>query len=135
MAQISLRQQPAEKGYKVHPGKESTPERHRAHYIKKHEKKRAQSELKLQSEKLVNGIKEKSKRASLLRKMGELLQSCSQLPEAFSIVLGFAPRIFPEFRGALLLMNDSRNHLEVVGGWAGHEPAESIYEPSACWAL
>ena len=50
-------------------------------------------------------------------------------------MLGFAPDIFPDFRGALLLMNDSRNHLEVVGGWAGHEPAESIYEPSACWAL
>ncbi len=100
-----------------------------------HEKQRAQSELNRQSEKLVNDLKEKSKRAALLRKMGELLQICSQLPEAFSIVLEFAPKIFPEFRGALLLMNDSRSHLEVVGGWAGHEPAELIYEPNSCWAM
>ena len=48
-----------------------------------HEKQRAQSELNRQSEKLVNGLKEKSKRASFLRKMGELLQSCNQLPRHF----------------------------------------------------
>jgi len=100
-----------------------------------HEKQRAQSELNRQSEKLVNDLKEKSRRAALLRKMGELLQICGQLPEAFSIVLEFAPKIFPEFRGALLLMNDSRSHLEVVGGWAGYEPAELIYEPNSCWAM
>ena len=38
----------------------------------------------------------------MLAKMGELLQSCMSKDEVFSAGLGFAPKILPHIRGALV---------------------------------
>jgi len=53
----------------------------------------------------------------LLARMGELLHSCDLEEEAFSIVLGFAPKLFPGMGGAVILLKASKNLLEVVGSW------------------
>jgi diguanylate cyclase (GGDEF)-like protein len=52
------------------------------------------------------------------------------------IVLGLAPKILPTFRGALLLLNDSRTLLEVAGMWADCDlPAAGNFDANSCWAL
>ncbi len=99
------------------------------------ERERTQNELDQQAQKLVVELTERSKKNALLTKMGELLQSCNAVQEAFSIVSGFAPKMFPEMRGAVILLNASRNLLEVVGTWQECQLTSEVFDPNACWAL
>jgi diguanylate cyclase (GGDEF)-like protein len=85
---------------------------------------------------MVHELTRRQARAVLLAKMGKLLQSSTIIAEAIPIVLGFAPKIFPEFRAALLLLNASRRQLEVVGTWTDCNLAVgTTFETDSCWAL
>jgi diguanylate cyclase (GGDEF)-like protein/PAS domain S-box-containing protein len=99
------------------------------------ERERTQLELNRQTEKLVKELTERSQTSALLTKMGELLHSCNTEQEAFSIVLGFAPKLFPLLGGAVILLKASKNLLEVVGSWDPCHLAMSVFEPNSCWAL
>jgi diguanylate cyclase (GGDEF)-like protein/PAS domain S-box-containing protein len=99
------------------------------------EREQAQNELNQQNAVMVRELTKRSSRAALLAKMGKLLQSSSNMEEALSIVLGLAPKIFPEFRGALMLLNTSPNALQVAGTWADCELAATTFEANSCWAL
>ncbi len=99
------------------------------------EKDSARRELDQQNEKMVNELTERSRRATLLAKMGELLQSCVTKDEVFSAALGFAPKIFPTRRGAVALLNAARNLAEVAGSWHDCQLPFAVFEPSSCWAL
>ena len=52
----------------------------------------AQPELNLQNERTVRELTKRSNRATNLAKMAELLQSCSEVKDAFSVVAGGWPR-------------------------------------------
>jgi diguanylate cyclase (GGDEF)-like protein len=99
------------------------------------EKGRTQKELDHQTQVLVQELKERSQNNALLANMGQLLQTCTNMKEAFSIILGFAPRMFPSLRGAVILLNASRSMLEVVGEWADCQLDATVLEPNSCWAL
>jgi diguanylate cyclase (GGDEF)-like protein/PAS domain S-box-containing protein len=100
------------------------------------EREQAQTELNQQNAAMVQELTKRSGRANLLARMGKLLQSSRNMEEAVSIVLGLAPKIFPAFRGALLLLNDSRTLLEVAGAWADCSlAAAEPLEANSCWAL
>jgi diguanylate cyclase (GGDEF)-like protein len=71
----------------------------------------------------------------MLAKMGELLQSCLSRDEVFAAALGFAPKIFPDARGALALLNSPRNLTEVIGSWTDCHLSAMDFEPNSCWAL
>ena len=95
----------------------------------------AQKELDLQTKNLFRELTERSQVNVLLAKMGELLQTCTNMREALSIVLGLEPKMFPELRGGVILLNASRTFLEVAGTWAECELSASVFEPNSCWAL
>jgi PAS domain S-box-containing protein len=59
------------------------------------EKDQARRQLDEQNEKMMHQLTERSRRATLLATMGELLQACVRKDEVFSAALGFAPDIFP----------------------------------------
>jgi diguanylate cyclase (GGDEF)-like protein/PAS domain S-box-containing protein len=99
------------------------------------ERERTQERLNRQTAQLVEELTERSQKAALLAKMGELLQSCNTAQEAFSIVLGFAPKMFSDLGGAIILLNASKNLLEVVGAWDPCQLSASVFEPTSCWAL
>jgi diguanylate cyclase (GGDEF)-like protein/PAS domain S-box-containing protein len=99
------------------------------------EKDLARKELDQQNARMMKDLRERSERATMLAKMGELLQSCASLEEVFAAALGFAPRIFPAARGAVALLNASRNLAEVIGSWAGCQLPVKEFEPTECWAL
>ncbi len=99
------------------------------------ERNAARGELDRQYERMMEDLRERSERATMLAKMGELLQSCIGLEEVFAAALGFAPRIFPAARGALALLNASRSAAEVIGSWTGCQLPAMEFEPTACWAL
>jgi diguanylate cyclase (GGDEF)-like protein/PAS domain S-box-containing protein len=99
------------------------------------EKDSARKELDQQTETMLRELEERSERATLLAKMGELLQSCVSLEEVFAAALGFAPRIFPAARGAMALLNTSRSLTEVIGAWSDCRLPAMEFETSSCWAL
>lgn len=95
----------------------------------------ARRELDLQNERMLQELTERSKRATMLAKMGEHLQSCMTKDEVFSAALGFAPKIFPQARGAVALLNSGRSLAEILGSWADCQLPAAVFEPSQCWAL
>jgi len=94
----------------------------------------ARKALDAQNEHMMAELKERSQRATLLAKMGELLQSCVTKDEVFNAALAFAPKIFPT-RGAVALLNSGRNLAEVIGSWADCYLPSQVFEPNSCWAL
>jgi len=99
------------------------------------EKDSARRELDQQNEKMMRELTERSQRATLLAKMGELMQSCLSKEEVFAAALGFAPRIFPTSRGAVALLNGRRDLAEVAGSWHDCHLPETVFEPHRCLAL
>ena len=98
------------------------------------EKDLARRTLDEHNEEMMRTLEERSKRATLLAKMGELLQSCHTREEVFTAALGFAPKIFPSRRGAVALFNAAHNLVDLAGQW--HDcviPAS--FEAESCWAL
>lgn len=99
------------------------------------EKDLARRTLEEHNEEMMQALKERSQRATLLATMGELLQSCHTREEVFAAALGFAPKIFPSRRGAIALFNASHNLVEVAGHWRECKISSSSFEPESCWAL
>jgi diguanylate cyclase (GGDEF)-like protein len=95
----------------------------------------ARRELDQQNERMMAELKARSERATMLAKMGELLQSCMSRDEVMAAALGFAPKIFPTVRGAVALLNASRSLTEVIGSWTDCHLSAMDFEPTACWAL
>ncbi|MCU1303289.1 MAG: diguanylate cyclase with sensor [Candidatus Sulfotelmatobacter sp.] len=99
------------------------------------EKDFARKELDQQNERMMSELRERTQRATMLAKMGELLQSCISRDEVFAGALGFAPKIFPAAPGAIALLDASRSVAEVIGSWSDCQLPAAVFEPAACWAL
>ena len=99
------------------------------------EKDLARRTLDEHNEEMMQTLKERSQRATLLAQMGELLQSCQTHEEVFAAALGFAPRIFPSRRGAVALFNPSHSLVEIAGQWHDCQLPVPSFEPESCWAL
>jgi diguanylate cyclase (GGDEF)-like protein/PAS domain S-box-containing protein len=99
------------------------------------EKDLARRTLDEHNDEMMRALEERSKRATLLAKMGELLQSCHTREEVFTAAIGFAPKIFPLRRGAVALLNPSRNLVEVAGHWHDCQLPATSFEAESCWAL
>lgn len=99
------------------------------------ERDSARLALDQQNARTLREVTERSQRATMLAKMGELLQSCVNREEVFAAALGFAPRIFSLGRGAVALLNPARDLAEVIGWWAECQLPVAAFEPIACWAL
>ncbi|HZW81266.1 MAG TPA: diguanylate cyclase [Candidatus Deferrimicrobiaceae bacterium] len=99
------------------------------------EKDFARNELDQQNERMMSELEKRSERATMLAKMGELLQSCISRDEVFAAALGYAPKIFPTARGAIALLDSSRSHAEVLGSWSECQLPMREFEPTECWAL
>lgn len=95
----------------------------------------ARRQLDEQNDKMLHDLTARSQRATLLAKMGEMMQSCISKDEVFAAALGFAPKIFPTSRGALALLNAGRDLTEIAGQWQDCLLPVPVFEPSSCWAL
>ncbi|MFZ0804914.1 MAG: diguanylate cyclase [Candidatus Sulfotelmatobacter sp.] len=106
---------------------------------KLHEEMRAKDlvrhDFDQRNEATMRDLTDRSHRATLLARMGQLLQSCMTREEALAAALGFAPQIFPTRRGAVMLLNDAGNVAEVMGSWNDCELRIFAFDPSGCWAL
>jgi diguanylate cyclase (GGDEF)-like protein/PAS domain S-box-containing protein len=99
------------------------------------EKDFARNELDQQTERIFRELEKRSETATMLAKMGELLQSCTTRDEVFAAALGFAPKIFPAVPGAVSMLDASRSVAEVIGSWSACQLPATVFEPTSCWAL
>jgi diguanylate cyclase (GGDEF)-like protein/PAS domain S-box-containing protein len=100
-----------------------------------HERSLAQQELNEQNERIVEELTLRSNRKTALIKLAELLHSCVSVIDAFPVVAGMAPKIFPELRGALMLFNAARDTLDPAAIWTDCVLPAHGFGAQDCWAL
>jgi diguanylate cyclase (GGDEF)-like protein/PAS domain S-box-containing protein len=74
---------------------------------------------------------------ALLNELGEFLQSCLTIEEAYDILEKKIGALLPEGSGLVAVMFASRNLIEVKATWgtAPPVPERGVFAPEDCWAL
>lgn len=80
-------------------------------------------------------LEQHNRRITLLNEMGNRLQSCHTLEEAYTVVGDCLTLLFPAESGALFVFSPSRATLEAVAQWGQTELGEPVFAPDDCWAL
>ena len=93
------------------------------------------SEFKREHDELEKAISERIARLTRLQQAGSLLTTCETADEVSQLVRGTAEMLVPGSGGALALFKSSRNQLNQLLAWGEKVHGETIYRPSACWAL
>jgi diguanylate cyclase (GGDEF)-like protein/PAS domain S-box-containing protein len=70
-----------------------------------------------------------------LSRMAELLQSCTQRVEAYTIVRETGAQLFPDAAGSLFIYRESRDVLEYACSWGNARQPATTLAPDECWAL
>jgi len=83
----------------------------------------------------VDELQQHNNKMILLNEMGDLLQSCSMIEEAYTIIGQFGERLFLEESGALYMINNSQNSVETAVVWGKHPPEQDTFALDQCWAL
>ena len=80
-------------------------------------------------------LEERGREMSILAQMGELLESCQSLEEAYSVIAGIAEPLFASDAGAVYALTSAQSVAEVVAAWGNPPPQRSVFHPTDCWAL
>jgi diguanylate cyclase (GGDEF)-like protein/PAS domain S-box-containing protein len=80
-------------------------------------------------------LEQRGREMMLLAQLGELLESCQSLEEAYSVVAGMAEPLFPGDAGAVYSLAPTHTVAEVVASWGNPPPVRSVFPPTDCWAL
>jgi diguanylate cyclase (GGDEF)-like protein/PAS domain S-box-containing protein len=83
----------------------------------------------------VHELRERNHDAEVLNEMGDMLQSCLTVDDAYEVVRQFAAKIFPEQPGILYVLNDSVNLFEAKSVWGQAIGDGSVFAMDGCWAL
>lgn len=83
----------------------------------------------------VNELQRQSNENSVIREMGDLLQTCVTAEEAYQAIRQAARVLFAEESGALCMLNASHNLLGAVAIWGDFQPSEGVFAPEDCWGL
>jgi diguanylate cyclase (GGDEF)-like protein/PAS domain S-box-containing protein len=104
------------------------------------ERKIAQSALQQANQNLLNWageLEQRNREISQMNEMGDLLQSCLTIEEAYRVIEQSGRILFPGDSGALYVLNESRNLVELAASWGDplSDLAEHVFAPDNCWAL
>jgi len=91
----------------------------------------ANEELKQHADEL----EQRGRELSLLAQLGELLESCQTLDEAYAVVAGNVEPLFAGDAGAVYSLVSSGTAAEAVAAWGNPPPVRSVFAPTDCWAL
>jgi diguanylate cyclase (GGDEF)-like protein/PAS domain S-box-containing protein len=80
-------------------------------------------------------LEQRGREMSLLAEMGELLESCQSLDEAYAVIARVAEPLFEGDAGAVYVLASARSAAEAVAGWGSPPPTRSVFSPTDCWAL
>ncbi|MGE5444228.1 MAG: diguanylate cyclase [Ignavibacteriales bacterium] len=102
------------------------------------ERKRAEETIQKANEQLTISVKQlelRNHNTTLLNEMGDLLQTCLTVEEAYTIISKFAEQLFPAESGLLYMLNVSEDLLEIAAAWGESQYDEDVFRPNECWAL
>ena len=80
-------------------------------------------------------LEQHGREMALLVRMGELLESCQSLDEAYAVVAGIAEPLFAGDAGVVYALAASGRAAEAVATWGSPPPSRSVFSPTDCWAL
>lgn len=80
-------------------------------------------------------LEQRGRETSLLAQLGDLLEPCESLKDAYAVVSRIAEPLFGGDAGALYALAPSDNVTEVVAAWGSPPPTGKVFEPTDCWAL
>jgi len=83
----------------------------------------------------LNEREEHNRKMILHNEMGGLLQSCSTLEEAYTIIAQLGQQLLPEETGILYMINNSQNKVESVAAWGNPSREPDTFALDDCWAL
>lgn len=102
------------------------------------ERKEMQEKVLQIHEELIRSVaqlEQYNREAGLRNEMGNLLQSCLTVEEAFAVIAQFAEELFDRQPGAIIRLSDSRNLMEPVVTWGSSPFSDMVFSPDACWAM
>jgi diguanylate cyclase (GGDEF)-like protein/PAS domain S-box-containing protein len=102
------------------------------------EQKRVEQQFKKANRDLSITVKElqaRHREVSLLNEMGDLLQSCTTLEDAYTVIARFSSQLFPGQSGALYIFNPSVEQAEIAATWGDRPPARAQMGTQDCWGL
>jgi diguanylate cyclase (GGDEF)-like protein len=99
--------------------------------ILENEHKKAQNVL----QNAKNELQLHAREIALLSEMGELLQTCLTLDEAYTVIDHTMQQLFNEDSGALCVLNDDKNLVDTMVVWGEGSTGERVFSPGDCWAL
>ncbi len=97
-----------------------------------------QNELQAANKELkvtVEELEQRNREVTLLNEMGDRLQKCASVEEAYSVIAEFSLQLFPAQSGALYMLDPFRNILLAVATWGDPAMVGFSFPPSDCWAL
>ena len=80
-------------------------------------------------------LEQRNREANLLNEMGDLLQSCLNVEDAYAVMKQFAEKIFLQQSGVLYVLSDRVNQYEAVAWWGNPLLGEMEFSPDGCWSL
>lgn len=102
------------------------------------ERKRAEEALRQANRQLENTVQELEQRNyehTLLRELGDLLQTCLSAAEAYQVIGQLIGQLFPDDSGSLYILNEPNQTLEAMVGWGDEFRGEAAFGRDQCWAL
>jgi diguanylate cyclase (GGDEF)-like protein/PAS domain S-box-containing protein len=102
------------------------------------ERKRIEEKLSQTNEQLtkwLNELEAHNQETSLLKEMGDLLQSCHEIEEAYQVFDQFIRQLFPATGGALYVFEETAGSLEAVSTWGEKFEETPQINREDCWAL
>jgi diguanylate cyclase (GGDEF)-like protein len=76
-----------------------------------------------------------SREGKELSELGDALQSCQTVEEAYRMSKNALPGILRHRPGALCVLNSSRDLVESIASWKGCSTTQSVFRPDDCWGL
>src|SRR5262249_5342780 len=85
---------------------------------------------------LVTELQLRTTQMTLLTEMGDLLQGCGTMQEAFGVVTQSLRKLFSaSTAGAVFILKSSRDSAESKVAWGRQPVSEPFFAPDECWAL
>jgi diguanylate cyclase (GGDEF)-like protein/PAS domain S-box-containing protein len=80
-------------------------------------------------------LEQRGREMTLLAQMGELLEACQSLEEAYGVIARVAEPLFGGDAGAVYALASSGSVVEAVATWGSPPPSRTVFSPIDCWAL
>jgi diguanylate cyclase (GGDEF)-like protein/PAS domain S-box-containing protein len=83
----------------------------------------------------IDELETRNKETSLLNEMGDMLQSCLSLDEAYKVVGKYAEMLFKDQSGALYIYHQERKTLQKRVSWGEALQSMDEFEEEDCWGI